>query len=371
MKDPRVEKLANNLIHNSVKVQKGDNVLIENTGFERSLVTCLIEETYKAGGRPFVRLNDAAVNRALLMGLTEPQAALMAENEGALMAKMQCYIGLRSGENAYELADVPAERDALYARNVWEKVHGQIRVPKTRWVVLRYPAPSMAQKARMSTEAFEDYYFDVCCLDYGKMNKAMDPLVAWMNRTDRVHIKGPGTDLSFSIKGIPAIKCAGDMNIPDGEVYTAPVKDSVNGVITYNAPSTYSGFTFENVRLTFKDGKIVEASANDTARVNRVFDTDSGARYVGEFALGVNPYVTSPMMDTLFDEKISGSFHFTPGACYDECPNGNKSAIHWDLVNIQTPEWGGGEIWFDDTLVRKDGLFVPEALTGLNPEHLK
>ena len=242
---------------------------------------------------------------------------------------------------------------------------------KTKWVVLRYPNPAMAQNAGTSTEAFEKFYFDVCTLDYSKMDRAMDALRARMERADKVRLTGKGTDLTFSIKGIPAIKCAGHMNIPDGEVYTAPVKDSVNGVITYNAPTLENGIRHENVRLVFKDGKIVGATSSDTAALNAVLDTDEGARYVGEFAIGVNPYVTKPMLDILFDEKISGSIHFTPGCSYDDAFNGNKSSVHWDMVLIQTPEWGGGEIYFDGELIRKDGLFVPDDLKCLNPEALK
>src|SRR5690606_32848804 len=239
-----------------------------------------------------------------------------------------------------------------------------------KWVVLRYPNPSMAQLAGMSTEAFEDFYFRVCNLDYAKMDRAMDPLKELMDRTDRVRIVGPGTDLSFSIKGIGAVKCSGRRNIPDGEVYTAPVRDSVNGTISFNVPSVYNGFKYENVRLTFRDGRIVEASANDTARINALLDTDEGARFVGEFSLGFNPHILHPMNDILFDEKIAGSLHFTPGQAYEEADNGNRSAIHWDLVLIQRPEYGGGEVWFDDVLIRKDGRFVHPALEGLNPERL-
>ena len=237
--------------------------------------------------------------------------------------------------------------------------------------MLRYPNAAMAQLSGTSVEAFEDFYFEVCTLDYSRMNEAMKPLIEYMNRTDKVRMTGPGTDLTFSIKGIPAIPCAGNMNIPDGEVYTAPVRDSVNGKITYNTPSLYNGFTYENVCLEFKDGRIINATANDTARINEVFDTDEGARYIGEFAIGVNPYILEPMKDILFDEKISGSIHFTPGNCYQEAPNGNASAIHWDLVWIQRPEYGGGEIYFDDVLVRKDGRFVVPELLCLNPENLK
>ena len=199
----------------------------------------------------------------------------------------------------------------------------------------------------------------------------MAPLKALMERTDRVHILGPGTDLTFSIKGMPAVKCCGERNIPDGEVYTAPVKDSMNGIISYNTPSEEQGFTFENIVFEVKDGKIVKASANNDERINKLLDTDEGSRYFGEFALGVNPYILHPMKDTLFDEKIAGSFHLTPGASYEDAFNGNKSAVHWDLVMIQRPEYGGGEIYFDDVLIRKDGRFVIPQLECLNPENLK
>ena len=229
----------------------------------------------------------------------------------------------------------------------------------------------MAQQSAMSTEAFEDFFFDVCTLDYAKMDKAMDSLRDLMKRTDKVRLVARGTDISFSIKDIGAIKCSGQCNIPDGEVYSAPVKDSVNGVITYNAPSVQGGVRYENIRLEFKDGKIISATANGTNEIEKVFDIDEGARYVGEFAIGVNPDVNKPMCDILFDEKIAGSIHFTPGCSYEDCSNGNISALHWDLVLIMTPEFGGGEIYFDDVLVRKDGLFVIPELLCLNPDNLK
>ncbi|MDZ5472553.1 aminopeptidase [Bacillus sp. 31A1R] len=371
MKDPRIETLARNLINYSVRLQKGEKVLIENFGLQRELVNALVKEAYAAGGQPFVLLKDQQVDRALLMGAEEDHFNMIADFEASVMSKMDAYIGLRSGDNINEHSDVPDEKMKIHGATIGKKVHRDIRVPKTKWVVLRYPNSSMAQLAKMSTEGFEDFYFNVCNLDYGKMDKAMDNLVELMNKTDKVRITGPDTDLTFSIKDIPAIKCSGQMNIPDGEVYTAPVRDSVNGVITYNTPSPYQGFTFENVRLTFKDGKIVEATANDSERINKIFDTDEGARFIGEFAIGVNPYILHPMQDILFDEKIDGSFHFTPGQCYDNAFNGNHSNVHWDLVNIQRADYGGGEMYFDDVLIRKDGRFVVPELEALNPENLK
>ncbi|BCN32807.1 aminopeptidase [Anaeromicropila herbilytica] len=369
--DERVKVLAKNLVNYSMKVKKGEKVYIHYFGNDTvDIARQLIKEVYLAGGVPFPHFTDNKVLREVLLNCTKEQLQLMAEIDAKEMNEMDCYVGIRGGDNITELSDVPAEKMKLYSEFYSTPVHHEVRVPKTRWVVLRYPNSSMAQSSSTSTEAFEDFYFNVCNLDYSKMGKAMENLVNYMQRTDKVRIVGTGTDLTFSIKGIPAIPCAGDCNIPDGEVFTAPVRESVNGTLSYNTPSIYQGFTFEQIKLTFKDGKIIEATANDSKRINDVFDQDEGARYIGEFAIGVNPYVTKPMKDTLFDEKIKGSFHFTPGNCYDDAPNGNHSSIHWDLVCIQTPEFGGGEMFFDDVLIRKDGLFVVDELKCLNPENL-
>ncbi|QYR23672.1 aminopeptidase [Paenibacillus sp. sptzw28] len=371
MRDPRLQVLASNLAGYSIDVQPGENVLIEIIGSEREVVKCLIEEVTKRGGRPFVEISDRSVLRTLLQHASKEQIEVWASYDLKRMEAMDAYIAVRSGENVSELAGVPSENMRLYERLYSHPIHSERRVKHTKWVVLRYPSASMAQLANMSTEAFEDFYFDVCNLDYAKMEKAMDPLLQLMKSTDKVRITAPGTDLSFSIKGIGAKKCSGHRNIPDGEVFSAPVRDSVQGKITYNTPSVYSGVTFENISFTFKDGQIVEATSNDTAKLNEILDTDEGSRYIGEFSLGFNPYILHPMKDTLFDEKIAGSLHFTPGQAYEETDNGNRSAVHWDLVLIQRPEYGGGEIYFDDRLIRKDGRFVVPELETLNPENLK
>ncbi|MDF2669143.1 MAG: aminopeptidase [Paenibacillus sp.] len=371
MRDPRLQTLAHNLVNYSVKVQPGEKILIEMIGSERELTKCLIEEVHAVGGYPFVELSDKSILRSMLTSITPEQLELWKELDLNRMSQMDGYIAVRSGDNVNEMSDVPGAKNELYQRIYYKPVHLEQRVKKTKWVVLRYPSPSMAQLANMSTEAFEDFYFNVCNLDYAKMDLAMNPLADLMARTDRVRIVSPGTDLTFSIAGLPGRKCAGERNIPDGEVFTAPVRDSVNGVLSYNTPSVHAGFTFENIKFRFENGKIVEATCNDSERLNEVLDTDEGARYIGEFSLGFNPHILKPMKDTLFDEKIAGSLHFTPGQAYEDCDNGNRSAIHWDIVLIQRPEYGGGEVYFDDVLIRKDGLFVIPELEGLNPEHLK
>jgi aminopeptidase len=370
--DQRDRLLAKNIVNYSCALKKGDKILIECKGTDGiPLLNEIVKETYKVGAIPFTEIYDERTDREILLYATEEQINLMAEFHRARMGKMDAYVGLRCASNTDELADAPSEKTDMYARLYSQTVHHDIRVGNTRWVVLRYPNASMAQLAGTSRESFEEFYYNVCCLDYKKMSDAMGPLAELMDVTDKVRIKSGSTDISFSIKNIPSEKCAGLRNIPDGEIYTAPVKNSVNGVISYNTPSIYHGFTFTDVVLTFKDGKIIKAEANDTERINKILDTDEGARYVGEFAMGVNPYIQKPMKDILFDEKISGSFHFTPGSCYKDADNGNNSAVHWDLVQIQTPEYGGGEIYFDDTLIRKDGRFVLPKLEGLNPENLK
>ncbi len=371
MQDERINKLAKGLINYSCELKKGEKVLIEAKGIDYILINALVRETYKVGAFPFVEIYDNRVTRELLLGQTEEQALLRQKFDSARMSEMDAYIGIRGGENCNELSDVPADKMKIESEYYSHPVHHEIRVKKTKWVVLRYPNQGMAQQAGMSTDAFEDFYFNVCNLDYSKMDRAMDALSERLNKTDKVRITAKDTDITFSIKGIGSKKCSGKRNIPDGEIYSAPVKNSVNGTITYNAPSVEQGFKFEKVSLTFKDGKIIKATANDTEKLNAILDTDEGARYVGEFALGVNPYIDKPMGDILFDEKISGSIHFTPGCSYDDCYNGNVSSIHWDLVLIQTKEYGGGEIYFDDELIRKDGLFVVDDLKCLNPENLK
>lgn len=370
MKDPRYAKLAENLINYSVKLKPGEKILIENFGQDTALLKELINEVYKVEGIPFVTLKDTEIFRLLFNGSKPEQVTETAGFEIARMKQMQAYIGIRGGPNVSEMGGVDPDKMKYFQQLYQKPLHSDLRVKKTRWCVLRYPNSSMAQLAGMPTEHFEDFYFNVCNLDYQRMSKAMNNLVSVMEKADRVRITGSGTDLTFSIKGLPAIKCDGRVNIPDGEVYTAPVRDSVNGYITYNTPAVYQGVTYENIRFEFKDGKIINAVSNDTKRLNNVLDTDEGARYIGEFSFGLNPFIEKPMKDTLFDEKIKGSIHFTPGSAYDECDNGNRSAVHWDLVYIQRPEYGGGEIWFDDVLIRKDGLFVLPELQCLNPENL-
>ena len=366
MTDPRVTQLAQNLVRHSCRVQPEEHVLLDLIDAPDEIGLKLIRAVRNAGGNPHVRLRRSRITAEMFAGATEQQYASIASLELAEMQRMQAYIAIRGADNSFENSAVPPAAMKL-TQKFLKDVH-EYRVCRTKWCVLRWPSPSMAQAAGMSTEQFENFYFRCCLADYDKLKVAMDHLAERMMRADRVHIVGPGTDLSFSIKGMPAIPCAGEMNIPDGEVFTAPVRDSVNGTISYTAPSVYQGIPFDGIRLRFEAGKIVEAhcNGNDDA-LNKILDSDEGARYIGEFSFGTNPEILLPMRDILFDEKIAGSFHFTPGNAYENCDNGNRSQVHWDLVCIQRPDFGGGRIFLDDELIRKDGFFIDPALAVLNP----
>ncbi|MCA9214884.1 MAG: aminopeptidase [Planctomycetales bacterium] len=367
MRDSRIDRLAEILIDHSCRVQKDENVLIEAIDLPDPLLVCrLIELTAARGARPFVTWKNNTILRSLYSAGVEAAMELTGELEAQRMSKMNAYIGIRGAANSSQFADVPQTKMELYQKKWWHPVHSEIRVPQTKWVVLRYPTDSFAQAAEMSTQAFEDFYFDVCTTDYVAMAKAQEPLVARMQATDHVRIVSPGTELSFSIKDIPVVPCAGTCNIPDGEVFTAPVRDSVNGTIRYNTKSRYQGTVYDQIEFTFKDGRIVKATANETEKINAVLDSDEGARYIGEWSIGCNNHVLHPMLDTLFDEKIGGSMHLTPGQAYEDADNGNRSCVHWDIVLIQRSDYGGGELYFDGELVRKDGLFVVDDLKPLN-----
>lgn len=368
-KDNRLTLLAQNILQNSVRLQPGEKIYLETSGCQTvDFLTVLTEETVKLGGIPFYYYNDTLLRNALLNNATDGQISGHARLHAQIMAQMDAYIGIRCKDNPVDELQPGMAQNTTYSRLYTRPVHIETRIPKTRWCLLRYPTPVMAFQAGMTTADFEDFFFNACLTDYRQMRETAQPLVKRLEQAERVHIIAPETDLYFSVKGIPVTACCGLRNIPDGEVYTAPVADSVNGKIKFNTVSAHGGRMFANIALTFDNGKVVKASADSHGDdLQKILDTDAGARYTGEFAFGLNPAIKHAIGDALFDEKIAGSFHLALGNYCGNADNGNHSAIHWDLVQIQTPEYGGGEIWLDDVLIRKDGLFVPADLQGLNP----
>lgn len=365
MRDPRVAEMARVLVDYSTRIKKGDRVLISAAGFEAAP---LVKELYAyclQRGAEYVEysFNLPEIDRQFYNLASKKQLEVFPQHKLDFYKTLTAYIGISAGENS--MVNATSNQKAMVAYQKLTRPLVDQRVRHTKWVVTRYPTHGAAQEARMSLEEYEDYLFSACNVDWAAESRKMEKLKKLMNKTSNVCLKGPDTDLRFSIKGLNAIKCDGRYNIPDGEVFTAPVKESVQGVITYNCPTIYQGKEFNNIRLEFKDGKIVKADAGAmTGALNSILDTDAGARYIGEFSLGINPNIRTPMRNILFDEKIFGSIHFTPGQAYDEADNGNRSAVHWDMVRLMQD----GEIWFDDRLIQKNGYFVAPELADLNPE---
>ncbi len=363
--DIRLKKLSETIVNHSVKIKKNDRVLIQYQPQAKPLVKELIQAIKEKEGIPFIKITDPEINALILENAKENRIKEQVIRSKFEVDNYDVFITITYTTNDYETLNVSKEYKKKQGIALTEI--NDTRINKRRWIILNYPSNLDAYKAKMTTEDYYNYAIDVMNYDYEKMEKDIKPLKELMEKTDNVRIVGPGTDISFSIKGMKAIPCCGTANIPDGECYTAPIKDSVNGKITYNTPSPYQGNTFENISLTFENGKIIKAeSEQNQEKLNEIFDSDEGARYIGEFSFGFNPLIKEPMGDILFDEKIMGSIHFTPGQAYADADNGNKSIIHWDLVLIQRPEYGGGEVYFDHTLIRKDGKFVLDSLKQLN-----
>lgn len=373
MQDPRHDALARILVNYSTRVRRGDVAMVNGIGFDTyPLARAVAREVIKAGGVPILLAGENDHVRDLIRLCDDEQLDRLS---GVLLAEMklaQVYIGIRGAQNAFELGDVPRPRLDAYNAKIVRPVHLEQRVKHSRWCVLRYPNAAMAQLALTSTEAFEDYYFRVCTIAYEKMAEAVIPLAQRLRRADRVRILAPGTDLRFSIRGIPNVPCVGDRNIPDGELFTAPVRDSVEGDVQFNTPTLLEGRPFDHIRLRFEKGRVVDCAdgGGNTEELLRILDRDEGACFIGEWSIAFHPLIQRPMRDILFDEKINGSWHLALGNCYDEAPNGNQSGLHWDLVQIQRPEFGGGTIELDGEVIRRDGRFVPADLQGLNPEQL-
>lgn len=368
MTDPRLLKLARTVVHYSANVQPGENVLIRAMDtHDADVLAPFIDEIHAAGGRAFIDYADYAVNRRMMLGGSEEQFKLDAACKLEQMKQMDAVVIVLGENNVSEYADVPADKRDAYRKWYTPVTNEQT---KKKWILFNYPNKSYAQLAEMSTETYAQFLYDTCTMDYGRMSAAMDPLTELMNKTEQVRIVAPGTDLRFSIAGIPAIKCDGKVNLPDGEVYTAPVRNSVEGTISFNTRSSYLGQSFGNLSFTFEKGQIVSCRSDNELKLNELLGTDEGSRYIGEFAIGTNPYVNRIMHDIGFDEKINGSIHFALGQAYENADNGNASDIHWDIVLLMKEEFGGGEIYFDDVLISKNGRFVLDSLSGLNPENL-
>lgn len=364
MFDPRNKALADKVITYSTATKPGENVLIELFGTNGvHLAQEMARAVIDAGAVPFVVIRDTETERIIRERGSRELWDRVREVSGLpLMQQMDVYIGVRAGENIYELSGVGKDQNKAYSEGYLLPVHMEERVNNTRWCVMRYPSAAFAMNAKMPTAQFADFYYRACLLDYALLNERMKPLHELLARSRDLRMVGEGTDISFSIEGQSWIPCAGELNIPDGEIFSSPILTSVNGHITY-APTVYEGKPFEFIKLVVRDGVVVDFDSSNNKGLEEILDTDEGARRFGEFSFGTNPYIDSPMYDILFDEKIWGSNHLTLGKCYDIAPNGNQSAVHWDLVCI------GANVYLDGELIREGRQFVRPELLPLNPEN--
>lgn len=360
------ETLSKRIIKESLKIKENERVFISyHDDHCKSFVKYLITAIIECKGIPFVKRVDSDIQAYLLKNTKDNRIEHLHKMSLEEVNWYDAIIEITYTTNIYEEREVDKEVRSKVIRALKES--RDIRNKEKKWILLNYPSLLDAYKAKMDYDSYYKHAIESMLLNYEKMKEMILPLKEWMEKTDKVRIVGPDTDLTFSIKGMPAIPCLGDFNLPDGEIFTAPLKKSVNGRITYNTPSPYLGNVFTNVSLTFEKGKIIKATCNeDNEKLENILNTDEGSSYIGEFALGFNPVILDPMGDILFDEKIKGSLHFTPGDSYAEADNGNHSSIHWDMVLIQREEYGGGEIYFDDVLIRKNGVFVLPDLESLN-----
>lgn len=361
------EKLANILLDHSLELKANDKLIIETIVEAKDLNKEILIQANKRGVYAELNLSDDDYKSLLLENKNNniDNLEVFTNHDINKYKDIDGVIAIRGFKNEFSAVDV----DPILMQDIQRKRMKLSEVIMSKkWILINYPTHAMAQKAKMSYDKYVEFCNQAMCSDYKAMRKNLLPLKELFNKTDKVHITSPGTNITFSIKGIDTVICSGENNIPDGEVFTAPVKESVNGVIKYNTYSIQQNKRWDNIELTFENGKIVKSTCDNASEdeLSKLFDIDDGARYTGEFSIGVNNNIKNPIGDILYDEKIGGSFHLTPGVAYEDANNGNKSSLHWDLVLIQNESFGGGEIYFDDVLIRKDGKFVIEELLSLN-----
>ncbi|GAA4726414.1 aminopeptidase [Brevibacillus fulvus] len=365
MKRQEWARLAETIVHHSLGLKRGQRVLIEVVGQAEPLVDAIVHAVWDVGAHPFFRFHPTEELRSLILHADSRQLHLLATREVERQRTMDGFIGIRADENLYEFSDLPKEQYNRYVKLYMQPLQAAM-AELEKWVLLKYPTYGMAQLAKMSLSQLQQNYLAACNLDYQKLQEMVQPLAQWLEKTEHVRIVGPDTDLHFSIKGIPHYLCDGKYNLPDGEIFTAPLLESAEGKITFNVPATYMGLIFEQVSLEFRQGKVVRVRSSDETRLTELLSCDEGARQLGEFGIGLNPYIRQPMYNTLFDEKMAGSIHLALGQAYPMAENGNVSNLHLDLVLCQLPEFGGGSLFFDNVLIRKDGMFQPPELQRLN-----
>lgn len=366
MADPRVEKLADVLVSYSVTVRPGDKVLIRGGTQAEPLLKAVYAKVLQAGGHPLMLLSLPGMDELLYRHASDEQLQYIHAPQKLILETYDVSIGIRSAENTKALSGVDPAKMVLQRQAGAELMKTYFKRSASgelRWTGTLFPTNAYAQDAEMSLSDYEDFVYGACMPDmddpvghWRRFSAWQQQIVDWLKGKERVHVVGPETDLHLKISDRVFMNSDGKRNMPSGEVFTGPVEDSVNGHVHFSYPAIVAGREVTGIRLQFADGRVVKASAEKNEDfLLQTLETDEGARYVGEFAIGTNKGITRFTRQILFDEKISGSFHMALGAGYPETGSKNQSAIHWDMICDMRD---GGEIWVDDELLYKDGEFA-------------
>jgi aminopeptidase len=362
-----MEYISELIVHHSLCLKRGERVLIDVIGQPEEFIKELVNCVYKIGAEPIVQYFPVGLMKSLISGVSPGQLAFWVKNQLNLLENVQAYVSIREEENSYEYYDLPDDTYKLYVSQ-YVKPTQMKALGLERWLLLKLPTAGMAQKAKLSTEGLNRLFYNSISMNYREFASKVQPLADRLSHTDRVRIVSPYTDLQFSIKGIPNLICDGKFNLPDGEIFTAPVLNTVQGEIRFNISTTFLGRVYSDIQLEFNKGKLVKATGNCPDDIMALLSTDEGASRIGEFGIGLNPYIQQPTNNLCFDEKMAGSVHLAMGQCFSLASNGNESSIHIDFVLCQLESFGGGEMYFDDKLVRKNGLFIEPELQYLNDD---
>jgi aminopeptidase len=366
MRDPRLQNLARIVVHHSTKVKEGDTCLIESSSAAEPLVAAVYEEVLKAGGLPLVSMAFQGQAATYFRDATDVQLEWVSPLSSWAAEEADCRIAIGADTNTRELSGVDPERQTkrqASTRHLMETTMRRTAEGDHRWVYTLFPTNAYAADAEMSLSDFEDFYFRACLADdsdplgaWDRESKECRRLAEWIQGHEEVHVVAEGTDIRLGIADRTFIPCSGDKNMPDGEFFTGPIEDSVEGEVTFHLPAVIGGREVSGVRLRFESGKIVDASAaRGEEFLVKMLDTDDGSRRLGELGIGTNYGIDRGTRDVLLDEKIGGTVHMAVGASYPESGGTNQSAVHYDMVCDLRK---GGRLEVDGELFQEDGRFV-------------
>ena len=366
MRDNRAEALAQILVRYSTKVQKGDVCVISSTTTAEPLVQLVYEEVLRAGGLPVVQLVPEGAAAAFYDLASDEQLDWIPPTAKWAAEESDVRISIMADQNPRELSQVDPKRQGRTQkarRPLLETTMKRAASGDHRWALTLFPTHAYASEAGMSLSQYEDFFYAACLTDdpepvtaWARQSDMVNRLAEWIQGKEEVHITAPGTDIKLGVAGRTFIPCTGEHNMPDGEFFTGPVEDAVDGEVSFSFPASYGGREVAGVRFRFQDGKVVDASADRGEDfLVEMLDTDDGARRLGELGIGTNYGIATGTKEILLDEKIGGTVHMAIGASYPESGGVNESAVHWDMVCDLRQ---GGAITVDGVELQRDGKFV-------------